>query len=331
MYENIYNFELGWLNKDNEIILDQISGFPEGYGIFSKCYHLKDRLIILIYFTSQSSNSLKLKIGNINTDNSFTDILNKELTEFYFKTNDLLNDFVKINEERFIFVGLPSTFSQSLSILLIDLYNNYNNMKIRSYDSNLNNLYEVNQELSADVYNNLLVFSSTVVTPGSTSQFSIFMMFGYANGTDETIEISEFFMDDYINNNKNIVTELTKNIVIENNIFGYEVKEQLKLVSIPEEILFYNIIDGNEILLNNNDILNKDYTFKQNISKEKTYEYYSLDYQFIIQEKDYDGFNLIAKTTVDYPASGSSSYVDQSSYFQPKEFLGRANTLKFKL
>ena len=143
-------------------------------------------------------------------------------------------------------------------------------MKIRSYESNLNDLFEVNKELSADVYNNLLVFSSTVVSPGSSDQFSIFMMFGYANGTDGTIDISEFFMDDYINSNKNIVTELTKNIIIENNIFGYEVKEQLKLVSIPEEILFYNIIDGNEILLNNNDILNKDYIFKQNISKKKT-------------------------------------------------------------
>ena len=328
---NIYNFELGWLNKYNEIILDQISGFPEGYGIFSKCYHLKDRLIILIYFTSQSSNSLKLKIGNINTDNSFTDILNKELTEFNFKTNDLLNDFVKINEERFIFVGLPSTSSQSLSILLIDLYNNYNNMKIRSYDSNLNNLYEVNQELSADVYNNLLVFSSTVVTPGSTNQFSIFMMFGYANGTDETIDISEYFMDDYINSDKNIVTELTKDIVIENNIFGYAIKEQLKLVSVPEELLFYNKINGNEILLNNNDILNKDYIFKQNINKEKTNDFYSFDYQLIIQEKDYNDFNLIANNIVDFPASDSPSYVDQSSYFQPKEFLGRTNTLKFKL
>jgi len=328
---NIYNFELGWLNKNNEIILDQISGFPEGYGIFSKCYHLKDKLIILIYFTSQSSNSLKLKIGNINSDNSFANILNKELNEFNFKTNDLLNDFVKINEERFIFVGLPSTDSRHLSILLIDLYNNYNNMKIRSYESDLNNLYEINTELSADVYNNLLVFTSTVVSPGSTSQFSIFMMFGYVNGTDETIDISEYFMDDYINSDKNIVTELTKDIVIENNIFGYVIKEQLKLVSIPEEILFYNKNNDNEILLNNNDKLNKDYIFKQNINKEKTHEYYSLDYQFIVQEKDYNDFNSIANNIVDFPASDSSSYVDQSSFFQPKEFFGRTNTVKFKL
>jgi len=328
---NLYNFDLNWLNKYNEIILDQISGFPEGYGIFSKCYHLKERFIILIYFKSQDSNSLQLKIGSINSDYSFTDKLTKELTEFNFKTNDLFNDFVKINEERFIFVGLPSTSSLALSILLIDLYNNYNNMKIRSYESNLNNLYEVNKELSADVYNNLLVFTSTVVSPGSTSQFSIFMMLGYANGTDATINITEFFMDDYINSDKNIVIELTKDIEIENNIFGYVLKEQLKLVSIPEELLFYNKINNNEILLNNNDILNKDYTFKQNTNKEKTNEFYSLDYQFIVQEKDYNDFNLIANNIVDYPASDSPSYVDQRSFFQPKEFLGRTNTVKFKL
>jgi len=331
---NIYNFDLEWLNENNQKILDDCV-FDNSFGNFFKCYHLKERFIILIYFKSYNSNSLKLKIGNITQDYSFIDILTKELNEFNFKTNVTINDFVKMNEERFIFVGLSSTSSQLLSILLIDLYNNYNNMKIRSFETNLNNLYEVSKELSADVYNNLLVFTSTVVNPGSTSEFSIFMMFGYINETDETIDIdiSEYFMDDYINSNKNIVTELikNKNIIIENNIFGYEVKEQLKLISIPEEILFYNIINDNEILLNNNDILNKNYTFKQNINKEKTNKYYSLDYQIIVKEKEYDDFNSMAKTTVDCPVSGSSSYVDQSSFFQPEEFFGRISTIKFKL
>jgi len=331
---NLYNFDLDWLNKNNEIIIDQIIDFPEGYGIFSKCYHLKERKIILIYFKSQSSNSLKLKIGNISLDYTFTDLLTKELNENNFKTLPLFSDFIKIDEERFIFVGVSSNSSQLLSILLIDLFNDYNNMKIRSYESNLNNLYEVYPELSANIFNNLFVFTSTVVSPGSSDEFSIFMMFGYANGTDETIDLSEYFMDDhiYINNNKNIVAELTKNIIIENNIFGYEVKEQLKLVSIPEEILFYNKNnDGAETLLSSNDTLNKDYTLKQNISKEKSYEYYSLDYQIIIKEKDYDDFNSIALTIVDYPAYGSSSYVDQRAFFQPKEYFGRTSTLKFKL
>ena len=330
---NIYNFDLEWLNENNQIILDKCD-FDDSFGNFFKCYHLKERSIILIYFQSYYSNSLKLKIGNITQDYSFTNILTKELNEFNFKTNVTLNDFVKMNEERFIFVGLSSDSSQVISILLIDLYNNYKNMKIRSYELNLNNLYEVNTELSADAYNNLLVFTSTVVSPGSSNQFSIFMMFGYINETDETIDIdiSEFFMDDYINSNKNIITKLikNKNIIIENNIFGYEVKEQLKLVSIPEEILFYNKINDIEVLVNNNDTLNKDYSFKQNISKEKTNEYYSLDYQIIVQEKDYDNFNSMAIIT-DYPASDSSSYVDPSLYFRPKEFLGRTSTIKFKL
>jgi len=329
-YINIYDFGLNWLNENNQINIDDCT-FDSSFGNFFKLYHLKEKTIILIYFKSYSSNSLKLKIGNVNSDYSFSEKLSKELTEFNFKTNVTLNDFVKVNEERVIFVGLSSTSFQKLIILLIDLYNNYNNMIIRSYESNLNNLYQVDQELSADVYNNLLVFSATVVSPGSTSQFSILMMFGYANGTDVTINISEYFMDDYINSNKNFVTELTtvSSIVIENNIFGLEVKEQLKLISIPEEILFYNKNeDGTETLLNNNDTLNKDYTFKQNLSKNKTNGYYSLEYQFIVKELDYEDFNLKASRKIDYSASGS---MDQSSYFQPKEFLGRTNTIKFKL
>jgi len=31
------------------------------------------------------------------------------------------------------------------------------------------------------------------------------MIFGYINGTNETIEIEEFFMDDYINSNKSLI------------------------------------------------------------------------------------------------------------------------------
>jgi len=125
-YINIYDFGLNWLNGDKEINIDDCT-FDSSYGNFFKLYHLKEKTIILIYFKSYNSNSLKLKIRNINSDYGFSEKLSKELSEFNFKTNVTLNDFVKLNEERVIFVGLSSTSFQKLIILLIDLYNNYNN------------------------------------------------------------------------------------------------------------------------------------------------------------------------------------------------------------
>jgi hypothetical protein len=54
------------------------------------------------------------------------------------------------------------------------------------------------KEFATVIYNNYLVFSSTVVDPNTYVSedddcFSIFMMFGYANGTDSIIDISNYF------------------------------------------------------------------------------------------------------------------------------------------
>ena len=42
---------------------------------------------------------------------------------------------------------------------------------------------------------------------------------------------------DNLNNNKNIISDLTENLTIDNNIFGYTVlTDQIKLSLIPNEI-----------------------------------------------------------------------------------------------
>ena len=235
---SVYDFNLNKLNTE-PIILDSISDFNEGFGIFSKSYHIKDNLAFFIYFKSPTSKNIKVKIGNINNDYTFTKKLSRDITEYKFQYDVLLNDCVKVNEERFIYIGLAESTSEELSILLFDSYNNYDNMKIRLYEVNLNKKYEIQLEFSADIYNNILAFTSTVVNKGSNNQFSILMLFGYANGTDSNIDVSEYFMDDYINSSKNIVSKLIENVIIENNIFGYEIiTDKIKLALIPEEILF---------------------------------------------------------------------------------------------
>ena len=67
------------------------------------------------------------------------------------------------------------------------------------------------------------------------------MIFGYANGTDNTIDIYPYFTD--INNydsNNNLIKELNKVLKIDNNIFGYIPTNQIKLISIPNQIKFFN-------------------------------------------------------------------------------------------
>ena len=93
------------------------------------------------------------------------------------------------------------------------------------------------------------------------------------------------------NSNLNIVELLTETILIKNNVFGCEpVTDKIKLVTIPDEILFYN--KSNILLkISEGDFLSKDYIFKQNLDIIKNNEYYSFEYQNIIKESEYSIFN----------------------------------------
>ena len=333
---SIYDYNLNLLNTD--LLIDSITHNNEvlyHIKVFFKCLYLTENLGAFIYFQSiLSGDSLRLKIGNIDkdTDNNyiFTEKLTKEINEYSFQTDTLLNDFIKVNDKRYIFISLREPATTTITILLIDFYNEYKNMKIRVYEPNLNDKYQINTEFTADIFNGLLVFSSTVNIVDNSDQISILMIFGYPNGTDSTLDISDYFMDDIIDNTNNIVTKLQENFIFENNIFGYEIVEKIKLITIPDEILFYNANDEGT-KLSNGDILNKEYILKQNEDLDKNNEYYYLEFQFITQEPDYITFNSKAENIIDYPSSSSDEYVDQSTYYEYKTFYGKKISIKFKL
>ena len=310
--------------------IDDISSFNEGIGIFSKAYHLENRDAILIYFTNLNSNSLKLTTGAIsNNSNIFNKKIEQNLDEsnnYKFDTDVRRNDFVKIDSKRFIYTGISMNDNKTMYIYLIDLYNDYNSMNIRIYQENFNNEHKLYLEISSDVYNNHLIFTSTAIKTNNEI-YSFLMIFGYANYTDSTINISEYFMDDYINNEKNLFELLLGNIQIENNIFQYYIeRDEIKLVSIPNEILFYNKTSPSVVPIANGDHLSKNYTFKQNVTSEKSNEYYYLDYQPIIKEPTYENYY---NGTINYIEFNKIDYY-QTNYKQ-KLYYGRTITVQFKL
>ena len=112
------------------------------------------------------------------------------------------------------------------------------------------------------------------------------MILGFANGTDSNIDIYPYLMDtgDYDESN-NLYDLLMERMQIDNNIFGYEIVEEIKLVTIPDEIIFLNGTDNSSV--SNNDTLDDNYILKQNVSIIKDNNYYALDYQYIVIEPNY--------------------------------------------
>ena len=321
---NINNFEFSNTNLD---IYINNGALDPGSGIFFKGLHIKDQLLGFMYFKEKKKYSLEIKIGYIES-NIFQVKIRVPLHEYNFMFEDILNDFIKINDERLAYVGIRGKPSKDFKILLFDLYNNYEDMNIRVYELELSN-YKINKELKLNVYNDYLMLSSTVIDKYESNTddnlcFSILMIFGYVNGTDKTINITDYLKDDYINSENNLVDKLNENLEINNNIFKYVIlRDQIKLSLIPNEIIFYN---SENILLNNDSISYNNYNFIQNTNIDKTNNYYSFDYQNIIQEADYDNFDSSATTIMN-----TSSSEKQKIYYKQNLFYGRTNTIKFKL
>ena len=329
------NLNLEQQGEDSILGTLDTSDYRTGDGHFFKSIHLKNNIGVFIYYKGANKYNPVILIGEVNNNLGFINKITKEITEFNFQTNLLLNDLIKINDNRFSFIT-TSTDRTQLYVLLFDLYKNDSNLKIRIYKPNLTN-YKYVKELATVIYNNYLVFSSTVVDPNSyvsedNDCFSILMIFGYSNGQENIIDISSYFMDDNIKNENNLISKLNENITIDNNIFGYEIDENhIKLISIPDEVIFYNTIGENLEKLSNGTILNSNYSFKQNDNLLKTYHLYSLEYQYIIQEPNYNKFNEYPLKIINVSSSDSVPFEDQAEYFNRTILYGRTNKVKFKL
>ena len=341
-YLNFFNFDL--ILKDN-YALDTIEkyGFD---GIFAKCFNLKEYYLMFLYFT-KANDTLKMKLGKVTKNDEKYDyipILNIS-TDHIFKSTPILNEAIKLNSHRIAYFGLEYYYSppvngfgeisDNVTILLIDIYNNFQDVKIREYNLDFEN-YKIHKEISLGIYNNYLCFSSTVYEGqlNSNTLLSIFMIFGYFNDTNLdnnfTINIYDYFTNEGNNNNifNLIINSEVESISIQNNIFGYELsRESIRLVTIPEEIEFYN--QNNATKLSNGDILNKNYALKEREIKVTIQGNYFFEYQLIVQEPDYDTFNSKFLTITDYHSSDNS--IEQSSFYEPQKFYGNIFSINFVL
>ena len=166
---------------------------------------------------------------------------------------------------------------------------------------------------------------TTTLNEGDTF-YGVLLFFSYPNGTDFYMNISPYVKNsDYYVNPKNLISYLLSIARIDNNIFGYTLIDEVKLISIPDEIIFYgdqysNICLTNGARVTSNAILNED---KNLVRYDRNY---TLDYQYMA--KDQSGYNDMKNQ-----AQQSSDETNNGGDFcyQQKTYYGRVNRLTFRL
>ena len=130
----------------------------------------------------------------------------------------------------------------------------------------------------------------------------------------------------YYNSNNNIFTRLMKNLTIENNIFQYDAVQKINLVSIPDELIFYNVTNGVQDAnkLPNDTFFDSNHKLYQNRAINKTDRYYYLDYQYIVKEPVYSTFyDTTNKEVLNFDSNNNNF----ESIYTRKTFYGTESSL----
>ena len=332
------------LSNINFKILDNANVTDDNIGLFFKCIYFSDNIGIFVYYINDQYSYPKILIEKIELFN-FTDLFQFDLNDIIkgeeqFNTQPLLNDLIKINDKRFSIIS-SSKDKLVLYIILFDLYNNQQNIKIRLYKIDIYKLYnyKILSDISSIMFNNYLTLSMSVCNSFKCENefedhfFTVLLFFSYINGSDYNINITSYFENQENTTNDDIIIHFPNELIIDNNIFGYQIVQKIKIISIPNEIILYcegkltkraELKEGDETLTSIDFIISP----KNDVLKNEST--YFFEYQCQISNLDYEEFNKYSYKIYDYPENSS---VDQRDEFYEniEIFYGKILKIKFKL
>ena len=304
----LYHYKIIALNQnlEEQKILPLDYSIPSDYSYFFKCIHLKEDIGVFILFRfatnliPENKNPIILikdynsKFKRFYNYLSFNRII---LDKIDFNNDDLLNDLIKISDEKICFIS-TSDDKEKLYIVLIKILDT-NNIVIRYYSIEIYSLnhYKFLLEMREHLYNNYISFAFSFCINDSCSDdsdehYSGLMIFSYANGTDYNLDLNDYL---YNNNDikiDNMIIDLKNNLTIDNNVFGLVYKSiKIKNITNCNEIDFVSSLNESKNI-NVNYSLEKDegvkLKFPNNIIKKANCK---ISYQYIITEPDFVEYN----------------------------------------
>ena len=280
-----YQFHLKFFNTNLKVQTNQMEiynylsiWFSSEDDLFIKSLYLNNKIVAFLYHKLDNE-AFYIELFYLGKQMGASDISPFKSGEFgivnnkYFDIYNSLNDFVKLDNNRLAFIYtsysyisytsadsgfsriLQSENSRELCILIMHINENSQNIYIADYSIDFDK-YILTKQISAFAYNGYLLLATTIMEQNNNfynddfgDYLSMFMIFGYASGTDTIIDISKFFYNENTNSNNEFFLFLLKNLTIENNIFGYYPMKAIYLTYIPNEIklsIHYLLNDGNE-------------------------------------------------------------------------------------
>jgi len=167
-------------------------------------------------------------------DNTFKDYFSNNsliiLDKYLFEPGYNMNELIKISDNKLAFIAsslsLEILFKNTLNIFKI---NYIDNIKIRYYSIEAYKLlnYRIFADIRGYIFNDFFIVGVSYCLIGICSDVnwnnysSTIMMIGYPNKNDGKFDIINYLLLDHDNSIENIILDLSNNMTIDNNIFGY--------------------------------------------------------------------------------------------------------------
>ena len=238
---------------------------------FYKGIYFRDEIGFFAYFKSNETFPT-FSLYQYNEDKYVTSYKNYSIIKpstGSFINNDMLNDLIKFNNNKLCFVS-ASNEKTILNVIVFSLYDNNNYMNVRYF---FIDIWAKGIKLFADlklgIYNNYLVMAfshcdnNEVCEEGKYAydHFSSLIYFGYANSTNNYLDIIDYIFLDNKNIQTDIIINFEKYLMIQNNLFGYVLKST-QILCISNEIKLLK----NDGIININSTIDKGEKVKLNFT-----------------------------------------------------------------
>ena len=334
---------LDTLKNEGNYKVNDLSGITfintKGNGIFFKAIYLRFEYFAAIFYCNddlKDGSCLKFRIYFVDKNYATSSKPAKhDWNNWGLNPTLTLNEFYNYDKdgEKFIFVSTQDS-QKKLILFFIDTQEWYTKLSIRLYYFPLEG-YCFKMDMALDYFNDFLMLASTLSIGSGCNDadpfYGTLFFFSYPNGTDFYINLSPYVRNSaYYQNGYNIIDYLISKRTIDNNIFHYTGIDEVKLISIPNEIIFYSS-SSLSTRLTNGERIDKNGVLHEDKNLIKYDRNYTLDYQYMaLDQESYTKLRTDAFEQVKIDNTISAVDDAKMNYTQ-KTYYGRVNRLYFRL